>query len=297
MKSIKSIILFFTLILTITMFCGSVMAGDTPRELKEINLNGLTNEQVNAVFEILDSYNCPCPCYKGTVVECRNNTKCGTGRRIATDVVDRIRAGEPKANVSKIAQNTVKNIAANIKRKQEKYSKSYDINYVGSYVLGKMDAPLTLIVFLDFECPYCNKGYVIYNELVKAFPDDINFVLMHLPLRMHPTAVDYAAAAEAAGIQGKFFEMSALIFENRGKYSDEKVIGLAQKLGLDTEKFAKDLKSDKVRQKVFSNKNEAKRHGITATPTVIINKRMIRNKGSFDHLKKAVEAELKKIKK
>ena len=185
-------------------------------------------------------------------------------------------------------------IESKINKQNEKYSRVYDIDTDYAHFLGKQDAKLSLIVFLDYQCPYCTSGYEIYKALVKEFPEDLKFVFMHNPLDMHRSAVDLAGAAEAAGEQGKFFEMSDILMHNKGiQYSEEKMIEYAKKLNLDIDKFKKDLINVDILTKVFIGQEEAKRHQITATPTVILNKKMIRNNNNLDYFKNIIQEELK----
>jgi len=265
--------------------------------LKDIDLSDVTKEQEQRILKILRGQDCPCNCCrKGDLVACRNadDVNCGVSKKMATMVKTKVLGGEEDAKISQAVSVALKKIMDKRKRKAEKYNKVYDIDTEGANYFGKADARLSLIVFLDFECPYCTTGYMIYKALVREFPDDLRFVFMHNPLAMHKGAVEYAAAAEAAGAQGKFFEMADLMMAKKGKYSDAKVILYAEQLGLDMEKFKKDMIDVDILTKVFICQEEARRHGISATPTVIMNNKMIRNKNKIEYFREIVQKELNK---
>jgi protein-disulfide isomerase len=110
------------------------------------------------------------------------------------------------------------------------------------HVRGPTDAPLTLVEYGDFECPFCGRATGVVHELRERFGDELRYVFRHLPLGdVHPHAELAAEAAEAAGAQGRFWEMHDLLFQHQAELETEDLVGYAGRLGLDMERFTRDL--------------------------------------------------------
>ncbi|PIR41542.1 MAG: hypothetical protein COV31_00330 [Candidatus Yanofskybacteria bacterium CG10_big_fil_rev_8_21_14_0_10_46_23] len=144
-------------------------------------------------------------------------------------------------------------------------------------VEGLATASVTLIEYSDFQCPACASYFPILEQLKAQFPNDLKFVYRHLPLiSIHPNALGSAQAAEAAGLQGKFFEMHYILFSRQAQWSgqrnpDSLFEAYAQELGLNLEKFKEDLDSGQTRDRVNADLNEARALGLNATPTFFLN--------------------------
>ncbi len=146
----------------------------------------------------------------------------------------------------------------------------------GRVIFGKKDAPITIVEYSDFECPYCSKGYQSIKEVRKQYGDKVRVVFKHLPLEFHPKALPAAKYFEAVAIQSpeKAEKFHDSIFENRAKLvsEGEKYLkSLAKSLGLDMKKLEKDAASEAVAQKIEKDTGEAKSFDITGTPGFIIN--------------------------
>lgn len=146
-----------------------------------------------------------------------------------------------------------------------------------SFILGKASAPVTIIEFSDFQCPFCARGATTMEELQKKYPDDVKVVFKHYPLPMHPQATPASYAAIAAGKQGKFFEMHDWLFKNQkaiGQHGDdmkEWAGGHAKKLGLDIEKFNKDFDDPKTHQIVKDDLALGAKVAVRGTPHFFVN--------------------------
>jgi protein-disulfide isomerase len=147
-------------------------------------------------------------------------------------------------------------------------------------LIGDSEAPVVIIEYSDFQCPACANAYPIIKQAIEQFdPMDVVFAYRHLPLRqIHPNADLAARAAEAAGIQGAFYPMHDLLFDNQADWSGERnprdtFVGYAESLGLDVDQFANDLISEEVRSKVNRHYDEAETllGARLATPTVYLN--------------------------
>lgn len=152
------------------------------------------------------------------------------------------------------------------------------------------NAKITIVEYSDFECPACAQYYPILKQLVETYSDDIRFVYRHLPLQqIHPNATLAARFAEAAGIQGKFFEMHDLIFENQGVWAGASIRvakntfkDLGESLDLDVEKLEADADTDAVRQKIESHRIDAIGAGAEGTPSFYIDGALIDNPRNYE---------------
>ena len=167
---------------------------------------------------------------------------------------------------------------------------------LGERVKGSEDAAIEIVEFSDFQCPACRAYYPIVKRLVDEYPNDIRVVYKHFPLRrIHPNAELAARAAEAAGMQGKFWEMHDKLFEEQDKWKDaseaRKVfVEYASSLGLDTEKFEKDITSREVREKVQRDVAEGKKIGVGYTPYFVVNGNRIDNPRGYEAFKQLVDS-------
>jgi protein-disulfide isomerase len=115
------------------------------------------------------------------------------------------------------------------------------VNQDQDHIRGRAGAPVTLVQYGDYECPYSGAAYPIIKNVQSRMNERLRFVFRNFPIDSHPHAQQAAEAAEAAGGQGKFWEMHDLLFENQKHLRDEDVRGYADKLGLDVELIAKEL--------------------------------------------------------
>jgi protein-disulfide isomerase len=137
---------------------------------------------------------------------------------------------------------------------------------------GNEGASIVVVEYGDFQCPYCGRAYPLVKRLLKERGDDINFVFRNFPLReIHPYAYVAAITAEAAASQNKYWEMHDLIFENQDKLNTNYLVSLAEGIGLDMERFAKDSKSETLNNKIEIDFEGGIRSGVSGTPTFFIN--------------------------
>jgi protein-disulfide isomerase len=139
------------------------------------------------------------------------------------------------------------------------------------HILGRPDAPLTLVEYGDFECPFCGKATGVVRELMEGFGDELRYVFRHLPLTdVHPHAELSARAAEAAGAQGRFWEMHDLLFLNQDELTFEDLVGYAGELGLGVEDFVRDMEEDRHAERVREDVVSAEASGARGTPTFFV---------------------------
>ena len=149
------------------------------------------------------------------------------------------------------------------------------------HALGPEDAPVTLEEFGDFECPPCGLLHPVLKNMEKEFGPQLRVIFREFPLvPTHVHALAAARSAEAAGMQGKFWEMHDLIYENQRTWHEEfdarpTFEGYATKLGLDLERFRRDVSSQVVEQRIFLDGKRAHALGVKGTPTVFLNGREV----------------------
>lgn len=158
-------------------------------------------------------------------------------------------------------------------------------------------ARVTIVEFGDYECPACGLAYPGLKEALAAYPNDVNFVYRHYPLMQHPNAEIAGRAAEAAGMQGKYWEMHNTLFEKQEEWSKggnalESFKGYASGLGLDVERFSADINSDPAKNKVANDLADGLSLGVNSTPSFFINNEPYKGGFGFQDFKGAIEAKL-----
>ncbi len=148
------------------------------------------------------------------------------------------------------------------------------------HIRGPVDAPVTVLEYGDFECPYCGLAETSLRELLHDF-GDVAYVWRHLPLNdVHPGAQEASEAAEAAALQGRFWDMHDLLLEHQEALSTADLLGYAEQLGLDVERFEEDLRTREGANRVAEDVDSADLSGVSGTPTFFING--LRHYGAYD---------------
>jgi protein-disulfide isomerase len=138
--------------------------------------------------------------------------------------------------------------------------------------LGSPEAPVTLLEYGDFECPYCAMARPVLEGLVAEYPDTIRLVFRHFPITtIHPHAFMAAEAAEAAGAQGKFWEMHDTLFTHQQLLEFENLRWYAKQIGLDVARFVQEMRAHIYQEKVRRDFRRGIQDGVNGTPTIFIN--------------------------
>ena len=149
------------------------------------------------------------------------------------------------------------------------------------HVQGPDDAPVTLVEYGDYQCPYCGAAHPIVKAVQKRLGDKLRFVFRNFPLNQaHPMAELAAESAEAAGAQGKFWEMHDALYENQDRLGQELIESLVEQLQLDAARFEADLEERKFQSRVKHDFMGGVRSGVNGTPGFFING--ARYDGSWD---------------
>lgn len=176
------------------------------------------------------------------------------------------RISNPSIDVSSVDTNSI--IVANEQNGQ-----------IGDHVLGNADSKVILIEYGDFQCPSCGAAHPQVKEVVEAYKDKVAFIFRNFPLTtIHPNARVASATAEAAGLQGKYWEMHNLLYESQDNWKDltgtartEAFVSYASGLGLDKDQFTKDLAANNVNRHISFDQALGKKIGVDATPTFYLN--------------------------
>ena len=158
-----------------------------------------------------------------------------------------------------------------------------DIPIASSFFQGPEKAALTIVEFSDLQCPYCSQFAPTLDSLVKTYPNDIKVIFKNFPLSFHPQARSAAAAAIAAGKQGKFFEFRYKLAPSFRTLSDSMYLAVAKDIGLDLNRFKKEMAlTPEVNQLLETDIALGRKVGVEGTPTIFVNGRLAQDR-SFDY--------------
>lgn len=140
------------------------------------------------------------------------------------------------------------------------------------HVQGNKNAPIEMVEYGDYQCPHCGRAYPIIKNVQEVMGDKLKFVFRNFPLsEIHPNAMNAAVAAEAAGAQGKFWEMHDAVYENQQQLDDASLVMYAKDLGLNVQQWSEDFEKPEFLQKVEADFESGVRSGVNGTPTFFIN--------------------------
>ncbi len=152
------------------------------------------------------------------------------------------------------------------------------IPVAGSPLHGDEKAPVTIVIFDDFECPYCSRTVALLDKLLNDYAGELRVVFKNFPLPMHKFSRQAALAGLAAHRQGKFWQLHDLLFAHYHDLTPEKIDQLAQQAGLDMAQYAKDMKDPALNKQLEDDIAAGKAVGVAGTPTLFINGRKIRKR-------------------
>ncbi len=254
----------------------------------ELPLGLLSNKEREALVRITKAQLCPCPKSSVSMHEClqKVETQCGLAMSGAMTVMQKLKEGNSE-------RDALGALGAYI----DSSYKKHDFDLEGVAYLGNPKAPVVIVEFADFECPFCNMARSIVKEVLTVHGDDVVVYYKHFPLGTHEHSFSASCATLAAQKQGKFWEMYNLIFDNQKSLSEEKIRSLAQALGLNMDQFLKDWKDAAVAERVEKEKQEGAAANVDSTPTFFINGRKFLGDKTPGGLLQAVSDELKDVQK
>ena len=263
----------------------------TVANLAGVDFSGLTPARKTRALNALRTQDCSCGCGM-KVAECRvKDPSCSFSRGLASVTVGAIKAGKPE--IAAIAESKASKFGSRPAPKL--LDDPVPIPTLGSPVMGPANAPITLVEFSDFQCPYCSKAVGQINATLKAYPNDVRLIFKQYPLDTHPQAAISAAASLAAHQQGKFWPMHDVMFANRPKLSRQSILAWAKEIGLDMNRFTADLDSDAIRKTVLRDQADGDKAGVEGTPTVFLNGQKYNGDLAPDAIKPVIEGELERL--
>lgn len=157
---------------------------------------------------------------------------------------------------------------------------------------GPADAPVLVVEFADFRCPYCARMAPVVERLLAAYPEDVRLAFVHMPV-VSPDSGRAAVAAEAARRQGAFWAMHDALYQLQGHPLDEAELrSVVQGLGLDPQRFSRDLRDPQLLERVRADRARGVRLGVDATPAFLVNGRLLLGVHRFETLSRVVESEI-----
>ncbi len=163
------------------------------------------------------------------------------------------------------------------------------------WVYGNRDAKVTIVEYLDFECEACGAYYPITTKLKEEYKDSMSFVVRYFPLPGHKNSLTAAKAVEAAGEQGKFWEMYSALYENQKEWAEKQVADqslfekYATAIGLDMHRWKQDVESEEVKDRIQRNYEEAMKLNLQGTPSFFLNGKKIESPRGYEAFKLLVE--------
>ena len=261
----------------------------TLESLPAVDLSGLTPAQKATALKLIRVRDCTCGCNM-KVAECRvKDPNCYYSRGLAYVIVASIKAG--KSEKEALADAEASRFAHPPEHKL--LEDPIEIPTVGAPMTGRVDAPITLVEFSDFQCPYCGLATPQLQAVLKAYPTEVRLIFKEFPLDIHSQAAFAAAAAVAAQRQGKFWPMHDALFASNRDLRRATVLGIASAIGLDVKRFEADVDSADVRKAVAHDVDYGFNVGVMSTPTLFIDGQHYNGDIKLAILKPILDAELK----
>jgi protein-disulfide isomerase len=251
-----------------------------PDKMDGLDFSGLTDAQKTTAASILNDNGCDCGCGMKVAVCRRDDAKCGRSLALGKQVVDLVKAGKSKDEVVKTALTPPTKFVL------------FPLTAGKAPAIGPANAKVTIIHYFDYQCPFCSRIVPTLDQIVQAYPDDVRIVFKMHPLSMHPNAMPAAEAAMAAAAQGKFFEMDKKLFENQQKLSRDTYLAIAKEIGLDVDKFTKDIDSNAYAAMIDEQSKEVEGVGATGTPASFVNGRFVNGAKPFAYFKDIIDEEI-----
>lgn len=260
-------------------------ADDAPAEDTYPGFNfGVLNPAERTRFvEIAKAELCPCPSSAQSLHDCLRDEKarCANAEQVASIVAMGIKKGLNQTDV-----------LAEVADYIESTKKVYEFDLKDTPFRGSPNAKVQFVEFADFQCPHCREAGRVFSEIEEKYGSKIAVYFKHFPLSAHSEARYAAQAATAAAKQGKFWPMHDLIFENQMNLSKEKIDSFARQIGLNFQKFKKDVDSAEVSAKVEADRAEGEKANLTGTPTIFLNGVRYQGDRSVEAISAAIDSAL-----
>lgn len=236
---------------------------DMLMEAPGVDTSKLSEAQRGVFFQVINTEPSACDKPHSLARSLADDPGCRDSQLAAQFVADALASGAPASAVKHDLPLVVDAITPR------------PIDITGRPVYGSERAPVTVVVFADFQCPHCRAEAPVLRKAVDQFRGRAKLVYKHFPITGHDRAKVAAIATEAAHEQGKFWEMHDLVFENQNDLSDENIYKWAEQIGLDMTKFKASFKAQNGKAVVEKDKADGEALGISGTPAVYVNGRTV----------------------
>jgi protein-disulfide isomerase len=282
-------------LLAALMVCQTAPSADTQppitdiSKIKEADWAGLSEAQKKIALRVMNTNGCNCRCNL-TIAACRaSDENCRRSLIFSRTIIDALREGKPEAEVVRV-----------LKAKSDTFVEAklpddtgmvYKIDTDHSPVRGPKDAHVTIVEFSDFQCPYCAGLQPTLEQVLKAFPREVNLVYKQFPLNIHQYARQAAVASMAAHQQGRFWQLHDKMFQNAAAINEENIKKWAKDAGLNMGDFEKAMQTGAFEPAVQKDIADGAAARVMGTPTLFINGKRVQDR-SFEAIKKTVLEEL-----
>lgn len=249
----------------------------------DFNFGVFSQDERSRFVDVAKAELCPCPGSAVSLHECLQDRqkRCGLAQSAAQIVGSGIKQGLNQTDVlDKVAEHV------------EAARKEYDFDLSDTPYKGSPDAPVKIVEFADFQCPFCREAARIMDAAHDKYGDKVVIYYRHFPLSAHPEAEVAARAAVAAQMQDKFWPMHDLLFKYQKQLSAEKIDQFARQIGVNFSKFKKDMTSAEAVKRVRADKQAGEDAQITGTPSIFINGRRYMGDRTEDAIFGAIERSL-----
>jgi len=283
----------FRQLAVVLLVCAAALVAQDWRaatSLPAVDFTGLSPAKTASALKLLRDNDCTCGCGM-KLAECRvKDPGCSYSKSLAAVVVTALKAGKSEAAALEAAKSSKLGAAP---APPKLLGDPQVIATAGSPFTGPKDAPVTLIEFSDFQCPYCYKAAAQLREVLKAFPTQVKLVFRQFPLETHSQAALAAAAAIAAHKQGKFWQLHDAMFAQRQDLSRDAITKMAAKAGIDLKRFEADWPSKETLAAVMRDMQDGEKAGVEGTPTVFINGKKYNGSLELEAIRNVIQAELR----
>lgn len=250
-----------SLVLSAIVMTGCGASSSSTPDKSAVDVSELSTRERATYERLVDESLAPCPTEAVTLDVCLNEKRaCKACTSAANFLLGRVKAGFDKPSIRKSYEHRF-------------FAEPKSIDPGDSPSLGPTNAPVTIVIWSDFECPHCKHIVPIAEKIQEAHAQDVRLVHKFYPLPRHTNAKIAARAAFAAKLQGKYWEMERLLFENQQNLGEQTILEFASSLGLNMDRVKADMESDAATTAIKRDMDEADKLGLSGTPFVLINGR------------------------
>lgn len=234
--------------------------GDTS-DLPGVDLSKLSQSQRSTLFQIIDTEPSACGKPHSLATSVREDAACRDSKIVAQFVVDALVSGATTHAIKEATPVITDSL------------KPREVPIGDSAVYGDASAPVTVVVFADFQCPHCREEASKLQDAIDRYHGRAKLVFKHFPLTGHPRSRPASRAVEAAHAQGKFWPMQNLLFQNQDALSDEDFLRYAEDIGLDIGRFKADVAAEIGDKQIEADRALGESLSLSGTPAVFVNGR------------------------